>query len=383
MSNTLAIAPITELSASTGKQLRRAFLASFAEALAGTALFGPAAIDLTIGWRSLLHKSRTPFDTHLESEQLRKSCTLTDVDLTHCHETSGKINDIVPVWLDMMRRQGRPVPDYIDLSYALRCAGIESIMHPESHRPGSRYLGLFQFSPDGGAFKTIENDLLAYLRIPSIKEQIPALKNVATITPDIFKNLEIFQDVHVQLAALMFEALRSNTYLQRYPQFADLDFVLKQSFLYLRHVVPDATRMVAKNLETTDSIESIAQAELTQLKAQAETAISSEDTKASTNTKARPVPALASPANKNAPPPNHGVVALARDIEAFKANPAIFGRGLATSAEILYRIAEFTQPFIKAFHPEPNNLRFQLAWLEPSLLRFGAIRTQQRTVLSP
>jgi hypothetical protein len=222
-----------------------------------------------------------------------------------CADTAAEIIKAAELWLETMKKNKVSVPDYINDGYAIRVAGIESSLNPNARRMNpnrkwSTYEGLMQYSRRGGRFwdSALQARLIPYLN--QIKGDIPALGAIPDINAAALKKEEVFRNIHVQVAAAMFNALHDGSDIQSYPQLKTLAPEHEQAWLYLYHNLPDAARAVRDNLSQDRTIAELA--------------------------------------------PQHRTY--------YGSNSTIYDGGDATPQDILQRVARLTKPYVDRFYPE-------------------------------
>ncbi|MGB9152812.1 MAG: hypothetical protein WCD70_06965 [Alphaproteobacteria bacterium] len=239
--------------------------------------------------------------THVEGI-IRDSCNCR----TLCTDTARDVVAAANLWLEVMKRRGVAVPDYINAAYAIRCAGIESVLDPLSQRRGSEYSGLMQYSRTDHkkTFWSVAPELVPYFNADDVRAHVQLTAKPTKIVLDSFENEKIFLNPQVQVAALMFSALRLSQQIEDTPALRGLPPEYKQAWLYLYHNLPDMAWIVRKDIGSPIPISGLAPRSF---------------------------------------------------VHYYRKNSGIYGKnGSATPLEVLARIDKITGLFFNRFHPDGN-----------------------------
>lgn len=173
----------------------------------------------------------------------------TPCETKQCVETAAALVKAVALWRETKAKQGIAPPSYLNTAYVLRAAGMESDMGGNLRRAGSQYEGIFQFSRRSGHLPHYMDPILAVLNVA--KDKIPVLKDLKEVERQhLLKNDKIFNDPTVQ-AFLKLESVYAATRLleKNDPAFRSLSDAQVHSMLYLMHNLPAAMYGVLDNIQ--------------------------------------------------------------------------------------------------------------------------------------
>lgn len=231
-----------------------------------------------------------------------------------CQRIEREVIAATELWLKTQRDVlGVNPPSYLNVRLSIGAAGIESRMGAMPDTPGSNFKWLFQFNAvdKDTSIHFVMNDLIKSLN--AAKDQIPALKGIRQLTPDIVLSDKILSDTTVQTFAMLEVAKKYLPKYAKHPNFSSLDEGQLYGLLYLAHNYPIMGDSVLDNLHCERAVIDL------------------------------PLPDVHLHLYKTAAERKR---ALQRRGYKLRKNKEVYGNGQATPLEVFHRISSWKHPFL-------------------------------------
>ena len=100
----------------------------------------------------------------------------------------------------------------------------------------------------------MKQEIASILSQGQVKDEIPVLRDCATVTPAMLEDSGIFPNVRVQAISALVMAYHADKHLAELPNYAGLSPDRKRAALYFHHNLPAFAAVAIKNIDSKESI---------------------------------------------------------------------------------------------------------------------------------